>query len=175
MTFETALLGWHDFYLAAAGAAAALLGLLFVGVSVNISSLTLAQRRDIRERAGEAFANLTIVLVLSLSCLIPAQDAHSLEIVTASLAVVGFLRVARRTAWVVMHRDQDAHWLQALRRSAWSLIATLLLGYAATQISIDQTGASLYGLVVVVFLLMIGAADVSLDLLISVSEDEASG
>jgi hypothetical protein len=173
VTFDTALLGWHDFYLASAGAAAALLGLLFVGVSVNISSLTLVQRRDIRERAGEAFANLTIVLVLSLSCLIPAQDARSLEIVTAALAVIGFLRVGRRTAWIIVHRDKDPHWLQALRRSAWSLLATAILGYSASQIAIDQTGDSLYRLVVVVFLLMIGAADVSLDLLISVSEDEA--
>ena len=34
--FSTSLLGWHDFYLASAGATAALLGLLFVGVSTNL-------------------------------------------------------------------------------------------------------------------------------------------
>jgi hypothetical protein len=55
--FAAAALGWHDFFLAAAGASAALLGLLFVGVSINLAALAAEERVDLRARAGQAFAN----------------------------------------------------------------------------------------------------------------------
>jgi hypothetical protein len=50
--FAAAELGWHDFFLAAAGASAALLGLLFVGVSINLAAIAGEERVDVRARAG---------------------------------------------------------------------------------------------------------------------------
>ena len=50
--FSAAVTGWHDFYLAAAGASAALLGLLFVGVSINLAATAAKERPDLRARAG---------------------------------------------------------------------------------------------------------------------------
>jgi hypothetical protein len=61
--FAAAFVPWHDFYLAAASATAALLGLLFVGVSINLSALAAEERVDLRARAGTAFANLVGQLV----------------------------------------------------------------------------------------------------------------
>jgi modulator of FtsH protease len=67
--------GWGDLFLAAAGATAALSGLIFVGLSVNIRTVLDADQRDgqnfLTGRALEALAALLIVLVISLVGLTP--------------------------------------------------------------------------------------------------------
>ena len=68
--------GWGDLFLAAAGATAALSGLIFVGLSVNIRAVLAADKREgqnfLTGRALEALAALLIVLVISLVGLVPA-------------------------------------------------------------------------------------------------------
>ncbi|MGI8448606.1 MAG: hypothetical protein ACR2MP_15800 [Streptosporangiaceae bacterium] len=68
--------GWGDLFLAAAGATAALSGLIFVGLSVNIRTVLDADQREgqnfLTGRALEALAALLIVLVISLVGLVPA-------------------------------------------------------------------------------------------------------
>jgi hypothetical protein len=173
VTFETALLSWHDFYVASAGAAAALLGLLFVGVSINLGALTAPERIDLRSRASLAFSNLIYVLVLSLTVLIPSDDARSLAIVCAFLAVFALSRVATRIVQIVRAWSRIANGVRTLRRLTWTLVAALLLGYAAIELWVNGTSSTLYSLISVVFLLLIGAADVSWDLLTTVSDEEA--
>jgi modulator of FtsH protease len=67
--------GWGDLFLAAAGATAALSGLIFVGLSVNIRTVLEADQREgqnfLTGRALEALAALLIVLVISLVGLVP--------------------------------------------------------------------------------------------------------
>lgn len=173
MTFETALLGWHDFYMASAGAAAALLGLLFVGVSINLSALTAPERIDLRSRANLAFSNLVYVLILSLSVLIPNHDTDSMTITCAILALLALSRVVLRIVEIVRAWSQVSHPVRTLRRLLWTLLAAVILGYAALQFRQAGDAASLYNLIAVVFLLLIGAADVSWDLLTTVSDEEA--
>ena len=68
--------GWGDLFLAAAGATAALSGLIYVGLSVNIRAVLAADKREgqnfLTGRALEALAALLIVLVISLVGLVPA-------------------------------------------------------------------------------------------------------
>ena len=68
--------GWGDLFLAAAGATAALSGLIFVGLSVNIRTVLAAGKREgqnfLTGRALEALAALLIVLLISLVGLVPA-------------------------------------------------------------------------------------------------------
>ena len=67
--------GWGVLFLAAAGATAALSGLIFVGLSLNIRTVLAADKRDgqnfLTGRALEALAALLIVLVISLVGLVP--------------------------------------------------------------------------------------------------------
>jgi hypothetical protein len=64
---------WHDFFLAAAGAAAVLAGLVFVGVSINLEMIMSDPASGLAGRALEALALLVAVLIVTLLLLVPSQ------------------------------------------------------------------------------------------------------
>ena len=170
MSFEAALQVWHDFYVATAGAAAALLGLLFVGVSISLGSLDVAHRVEVRSRANQAFVNLTFVLVLALTALIPGQDAASLAITCGVLAALGVVGVVRRLLVLARSRSTARVQARTFRHLFWALLAVAFLGFATYEFRVAGTAGTLYDLVAVIFLLLLGAADVSWDLLITVGD-----
>jgi modulator of FtsH protease len=77
---------WVNFYGAAAGAAAALTGLVFVALSINLSRVLAMP--GMSARAGEGVALLGLALLVSLQSLIPRQSLAALgwEIGPAALA-----------------------------------------------------------------------------------------
>ncbi len=77
---------WSDFAAGMAGAAAALAGLLFVAVSINIQTI-LAQRGS-SSRAVEALILLVTPVFLSLVLLIPGQPAVALAVELFVVAVI---------------------------------------------------------------------------------------
>ena len=64
---------WHDFFLAVAGAAAVLAGLVFVGVSINLDTIMSDPRYGLAGRALEALVLLVAVLIATILLLVPAQ------------------------------------------------------------------------------------------------------
>jgi hypothetical protein len=97
--------GWGELFLAAAGATAALSGLIFVGLSVNIKTVLDIDRRVgsnfLTGRAIEALVALLSVLVVSLVALTPTIAADSLAaviLVTAAISTISPLR-ALSAAW----------------------------------------------------------------------------
>jgi hypothetical protein len=169
--FQTAVGSWHDFYLAVGSASAALLGLLFVGVSINLSSITAAERVDLQTKANLAFSNLLYLLCLSLIVLIPGADAPSLAVSFTAVAVVGLVRIARRLVELIRGPDRSWKGLATLRRISWTLIADLVLLYVAASIAARADAIPLYYNTFVVFVLLIGAADISWGLLGVESEE----
>lgn len=67
---------WSDLFVAAAGASAALAGLVFVAVSINLEPIIAGP--GLPDRALLTLLLLTGVLVVSLFGLIPGQSAESL-------------------------------------------------------------------------------------------------
>jgi len=110
---------FHDFFVATAGVAGALIGLLFVALSVAQESG--ADRQPIqRVRAGAAMSALIDALLISLFALLPDNDLSAAATV---LAVVGLSSTAGLA--IVLH---GAH----LRRGAtrqWVLLTGLLVLY----------------------------------------------
>jgi hypothetical protein len=91
---------WSDFGVAVAGAAAALTGLLFVAVSINLERILQYPR--LPSRAGATLSTLVVVLAIALFILAPRQGRQALGIETvacsgalAGLVVVTHLRVKR--------------------------------------------------------------------------------
>jgi modulator of FtsH protease len=83
---------WTDFALAQLGASAALLGLVFVGMSINLKEFVGTP--TLVNRALEAIVMLGSVLITATAVLIPGQ---SHEAVGIELVVVGAF-----TAWVIL-------------------------------------------------------------------------
>jgi modulator of FtsH protease len=82
---------WGDLFVATAGASAALAGLLFVAVSVNVDRILTA--KGLPERGLETIVLLLGVLVVSIVALIPGQDevALGLELLALGLALAAFI------------------------------------------------------------------------------------
>jgi len=80
------LASWNGFFTASAGAAATLVGLLFVSLSVNIREILKYQH--LPTRAAATLGSLMLILVVSLTFLMPQPRwAMALEVLGASLAV----------------------------------------------------------------------------------------
>jgi modulator of FtsH protease len=79
---------WSDFAIAQLGASAALLGLVFVGISINLKDFV--GTRILVNRACEAIVLLASVLIAATAVLIPAQTR---EVVGVELVAVGALTV----------------------------------------------------------------------------------
>jgi hypothetical protein len=169
--FQTAVLSWHDFFLAVASASAALLGLLFVGVSIGLSSVAADDRTSLLVRARQAFANLSLILVASLCLLIPGQSSQALGFQLTIVGVFGLFGVVERLGqdW----RRSWRAWVATLARIAWSLLGDVIL--LAVALTLWQRGPAdpnlLYWLVDVVFVFLINAAFVSWALLVQVSRE----
>jgi hypothetical protein len=172
--FAAAEASWHDFFLAVAGASAALLGLLFVGVSINLAAITGSERVDLRVRAGQAFANLNVVLVIALLMLVPDPNPSSIAIAFAFVAALGLLRVGQGVYAVARGRSPSPARWPTIRRIGWTAVANAVLLFTAARIWTTGDAAVIENLVTVVFVLMIGAADVAWSMLVEVSR-EASG
>lgn len=169
--FADAILGWHDFFLATAGASAALLGLLFVGVSINLGTIAAAERVDLRARARPAFANLLYVLGISLVMLIPNPEAHGIGAGIAAIAGLGLVRIGRGVTVVVGNRDRLRDQLPTLRRMGRTAAGGFILLYVAIACFANADAKSTVLLMAAVLILLIEAADVSWEMLVLVSDD----
>ena len=94
--------GWENFFVAEVGAAAALAGLLFVAVSINLARILSIEL--LPERAAETLVVLMAVLAAASCGLVPGQSARALGFELGALGslVWGFsvraqLRAYRQT------------------------------------------------------------------------------
>jgi len=77
--------GWSDFFTAAAGVAGALAGLVFVGLSINLTRIL--QLPSAIGRAAETLFVLAGVLAIDLVALVPAQSERHLAALLLVAAV----------------------------------------------------------------------------------------
>jgi hypothetical protein len=117
---------WDSFFVAQAGAAAALSGLLFVGVSINVQTI-VASTRLVR-RALEAFVLLVEVLILSVVSLVPDASRTALGWALLGVSVVAWMVILRAHLEVVA----TVRGPEAGTAPRGSVPVQILLGQAAT-------------------------------------------
>jgi hypothetical protein len=105
--------GWDNFFVAEAGAAAALTGLLFVAVSINLTRVL--QFPQLPTRAAETLISLASVLVVSTFALVPEQSmrAYGIEIAVTGLITWAILTTALTRTYRA-DREYSTFWVRLL-------------------------------------------------------------
>lgn len=133
---------WHDLYVAVAGAAATLTGLIFVAVSINLEKIMSSKRQP--ARAGEAMGVLLAVLCASICVLVPGQPRALLGIELAVLGAVLLLRTARSPSYRNRPTDAPLNWVVV--PAAIGLFSSVPMVIAGISLSVGH-GGGLYWMV----------------------------
>jgi hypothetical protein len=128
--------GWGNFFVAEVGASAALVGLLFVAVSINLARIIAVP--TLPARAFEALAVLVMVLLVASLALVPDQSAMRLgsEVLAVALGtwfITVFLQ--RRSP-----KDPSAPRGWMLSRVVPTQFATLPMIVAGASILVGRRG-----------------------------------
>jgi hypothetical protein len=90
VTFDDLVARWHEFYVLSGTAAATLMGLLFVSLSLHVETLRRDPRNQLERVARSAFTSFLIVLFIALLLLSP--DVQRRPLATALIAI-GLIRL----------------------------------------------------------------------------------
>jgi hypothetical protein len=167
--FAQAVEGWHDFYLMVGTAAATLIGLLFVSLSLNDEVIIRKENADLRALATHTFSNFMSVLMFAVLFLIPHQVPLGLGLPLLGIGGLGLYNIGRH--FLERRHERPRVWgMGGIARSFVIPIfcfGTLMI--IATSVLLGQTGG-LYWLIPVMILLLIAASRNAWDLLMRLRE-----
>jgi hypothetical protein len=130
---------WSDLFVATAGAAAALAGLVFVAVSINIESIL--KFRGLPERALETVFLLLGVVIVSIIGLIPGTSTTALGIMLLVEALVLATTIVRLARASLPESSAPRSWLV----SAVLLRAVGTVPFVVGAVSVmAESGGGLY-------------------------------
>jgi hypothetical protein len=147
---------WEPFFTALIAAAAALTGLLFVAVSINLSTI-LKRAKFLPARAAETLATLLFVVVSSGLALIP----QSTRLLGAEIAIVVVpmlvITVWRQVSYRRQNHDDDDPLLWTISRMAGTAMATVPGTLAGLSLAVHW-GGGFYWLAATALLGIVGAS-----------------
>ena len=145
--------GWIQFYAVTGAAAATLMGLLFVAVSVNLVAAFDHGPTGSRRHIEQAFENYLAVLMVSLIELVPNLDLTRRGCITLAVTAGWSIWVVRRLFQAMGEPSAQETAVVAIRRHLPTLIGFGLLVSAAAYTIITRRGASNLTAVSIVILL----------------------
>jgi hypothetical protein len=140
---------WHEFYVMVGGAAAVLLGLIFVAISIHLRSVLAT--RFFRARARYLTGCLMLTLVTSALVLVPGQSRHALGAELIGVAFITSLAFAvpvARLARIAGPSELDVRVRQAV---AWVALALWVVSGVSLIVG---HGGGLYILLIGVVILL---------------------
>ena len=160
---------WHDFYVTAGAAAATLVGLLFVGLSLHIK--VVVSHPDVRSLARVTLTDFFGVMLVALVILAPTGNAQTEGVWMIAIGAVSFVIVVRPAVEGIRMSRTRAIGARVLV-SRFGLSA---LGYAGLVVigglfSRGEVRGALGGLLIVVVVLLTVAVRNTWDLLVTVAD-----
>ncbi|HEX9076026.1 MAG TPA: hypothetical protein VF932_09615 [Anaerolineae bacterium] len=164
-TFAQTVMSWHDFYIMTGTAAASLLGLLFVGLSLNLEIISRQENTGLSGLATQTFGNFLYVLFLSITMLVPDQTPVGVGLPLLIMGFYGTLINGRALVRAV--RKPNPAWgagyiFWRFVGPVLSFIGLLIISFYAFQ----GNGLMLYWLIAVIAFLLLVATRNSWDLLV---------
>ena len=176
MAYETAVSGWHDFYVLAGTASATLVGLLFVGLSLHLR-IVLASS-EVRSLARVTLANFGAVLFVALFMVIPeGRSAAASQLIGAgavSLLVItpSIVATVRSRGWTLsMGPMQRARVVLRVGLSTLGFLAVIAAGILLLS---SPTSAFTWLAITTVVLLVVSLRN-TWDLLVTVGDVTIAG
>ena len=167
MTYAEVVETWHDFYVTAGAAAATLVGLLFVGISLHIR--LVAEHPEVRGLARVTLADFFVVLLVSLGMLAPLGEIGAATwLIVVGLTTLRFIAPPALDAVTHKHHQAVGSRLLLARFGASALCC---IGITATGLlfSAGRFNDALAVLVIFTLLLLVVAVRNTWDLLVTVA------
>ncbi|HEY4943412.1 MAG TPA: hypothetical protein VII56_18425 [Rhizomicrobium sp.] len=163
--------GWHEFYEMIGAAAATLLGLLFVSVSLNADVILGPAHAHSKRLAEQAFQNYICVLLVSLLVIFPGMSLISLGNSILWMTTMWGAWVVYRMYHVVAGPLSGESRTRSLRRYLPTFLGFGALVYAAARITLKQ-GDYTDWIAGGAIALLIAATIMSWELLIRIAEEK---
>jgi hypothetical protein len=155
---EGTMQAWSQFYATIGAASAALLGLLFVAVSINASAALGPDQVASSRLTEQAFQNYLAVMLVSLVALFPGISTTKFGLITLITTASSSIWVVIRLYQTIRQRHQRSYryvrrhitsligfgmllasalgmWLKRAELLSWLAAATLVLLFSATAVS----------------------------------------
>ena len=145
---------WHDFFLATAGAAAVLVGLVFVSLSINLELIMANPTYGWTGRALEALVSLMAILIASILLLVPGQG---MVIAGAEVLAVG---VVDWVAILTIELLQLRNWQSLEPSLRWNFLGRVVTSQVAA-LTFVSAGVAVVGWGMVGLYLLVAAVILS--------------
>src|ERR1700730_10493559 len=119
-TLAQSLQRWHDFYLLAGTAAATLVGLMFVAISLGSRLITKQSLPSLRVYVSPTLIHFIYVLVIATVVMIPTLTRMPIGVL---LVLVGLLSFGRALVSIPYMRQQQREQIIDVHDWVWHLIA----------------------------------------------------
>jgi modulator of FtsH protease len=143
---------WHDFFMAAVGASAALLGLLFVSLSINIQ--TILKYPYLPGRAAATLGILLVVLVVCFFGLAPHEGSTAFGWVIVVVSSVS----AVQTIWTSERRRRSGDRLTWTLGSLAQLLLPVVAIFGGGVSLLARSGGGIYWILVGTALVFVSAS-----------------
>jgi hypothetical protein len=165
---------WFTFYEMIGGAAATLIGLLFVAVSVNAEKILGEAHTHSRLLAEQAFQNYLAVLIVTLFAFLPHMSLNSFGSIVIGATAAWGVWVLVRVFKSLSASAQGTSRVRMFRRYLLTLVGFAMLVYGGWNMAFrkadDHTNVAI-GLL----MLLISATIVSWELLVSITGEKKFG